>query len=287
MNGKNAIRSQFDQVNRFSIHCYTAGLDQKGPPVVLLHGGGIDSAHLSWGGVLAPLSEKFQVYAPDLPGYGKSDKPDITYSLDFYVGFLKEWVEHLGLNRIRLVGLSLGGGIAIRFAAMYPGKVDRLVLAAPYGIFNKLKFHWLSYLYVKTFLNELSYKLLRIRPLARLSLLSGLFYDEKKLTGELFEEIYQCVLDASAGKAFISFQRSELTLRGIRSDLTDELPRIQAPALIIQGKEDPAVSPEYARKACERIPRSRLAVFEKCKHWPQREFPDKFVRIVTAFFNQE
>lgn len=117
MNGKNAIRSRFDQVNRFSIHCYTAGLDQKGPPVVLLHGGGIDSAHLSWGGVLAPLSENFQVYAPDLPGYGKSDKPDITYSLDFYVGFLKEWMEHLGLNRIRLVGLSLGGGIAIRFAA--------------------------------------------------------------------------------------------------------------------------------------------------------------------------
>lgn len=286
MNEKNMIHSRFDKVGDLNIHCYTAGNDQRGTPVVLLHGGGIDSARLSWGEVLAPLSEKFQVYAPDLPGYGQSDRPDITYSLDFYTGFLRDWLKQIGTDRVHLVGLSLGGGMAIRFATMYPDQVDRLVLAAPYGIFNKLTFHRLSYIYVKTFFNELSYKLLRSRKFTRWSLLSGLFYDETKLTDELFEEIYQAGLHSSAGKAFISFQRSELTFKGIHSDLTKELPRIQAGTLIIQGEEDPAVLPVYARKAHEQIPRSQLHIFEKCRHWPQREEPEKFVQIVTEFLNQ-
>lgn len=286
MNEKN-IHSRFDKVGDLNIHCYTAGEDKSGIPVVFLHGGGIDSARLSWGGVLTPLSEMFQVYAPDLPGYGQSDKPDITYSLDFYVDFLREWMKQLGLDQVHLVGLSLGGGIAIRFATMYPDKVDRLVLVAPYGIFNKLNSHRLSYFYVKTFLNELSYKFLRSRKFTRWSLLSGLLYDEKKLTDELFEEIYQAGLHSSAGKAFISFQRSELTFKGIHSDLTKELPQIQASTLIIQGKEDPAVLPVYAEKAHQQIPRSRLFIFENCRHWPQREQPEKFVQAVMEFLKEE
>lgn len=277
------ISSHFLTVKQMKIHYYTAGKESGKTPVLFLHGGGIDSARLSWGDVMGPVSGEFAVYAPDLPGYGKSDKPDITYSMDFYVEFLNELIAKLGLKKVHLVGLSLGGGIAIRYSLMAPDKVDRLVLAAPYGIFSKLVSHKLSYFYVKTFLNELSYRLLRSRKFTRWSLLSGVIYDARKLTDELFEEIYQAGLEPFAGKAFMSFQRSELTPTGIRSDLTGQLSQLQAPTLIIQGKEDPAVLPVYARKAHEKIPRSRLCLFEKCRHWPQREHPEKFVQAVIQF----
>ncbi|MBA4603419.1 alpha/beta fold hydrolase [Thermoactinomyces mirandus] len=277
------IDSRFFTVRQMKIHCYVAGKASGETPVIFLHGGGIDSAWLSWGEVMGPVSGKFRVFAPDLPGYGKSDKPDITYSLDFYVDFLNELINQLGLKKAHLVGLSLGGGLAIRYSLMHPDKVDRLVLVAPYGIFSKLVSHKLSYFYVKTFLNELSYRLLRSRKFTRWSLLSGVIYDARKLTDELFEEIYQAGLEPFAGKAFMSFQRSELTPAGIRSDLTGQLSQIQAPTLIIQGKEDPAVRPVYARKAHEKIPRSRLCLFEKCRHWPQREHPEKFIQAVIEF----
>lgn len=282
MNSGN-INSHFLTVKQMKIHYYTAGKESGKTPVIFLHGGGIDSAWLSWGEVMGPVSGQFMVYAPDLPGYGKSDKPDITYSLDFYVDFLNEFIARLGLKKVHLAGLSLGGGMAIRYSLLYPGKVDRLVLAAPYGIFSKLAYHKICCVYTKTYLNELSYRMLKNRKFTRWCLLSSIIYNPQKLTDALFEDIYKAGLDPSAGKAFMSFQRSEITLSGIRSDLTKVLPRIQARTLIIQGLKDPVVPPEYARKANQRIPRSKLCLFEKCRHWPQREQPEKFTRAVMEF----
>lgn len=115
------LTSQFFSIDQVKIHCYTAG--NAGTPVIFLHGGGIDSASLSWEEIIPPFSEGFQVFAPDLPGFGKSEKPDVTYSPDFYVDFLQKFIDQQGLQTVHLVGLSLGGGIAIRYSLLHPDPI--------------------------------------------------------------------------------------------------------------------------------------------------------------------
>jgi len=97
---------------------------------VLLHGGGIDSASFTYSNIIGPLAEEHRVFAPDWPGYGHSDKPDLDYTMGFYVDFLGRLMDALDLERASLVGLSMGGGAALRFALRSPERVEKLVLVA-------------------------------------------------------------------------------------------------------------------------------------------------------------
>src|SRR5690606_8341372 len=172
------------------ICCLTAG--EGGSPVVLLHGGGVDSARLSWGQTIDPLAEGHRVFAPDLPGYGQSDKPDVLYSLDYYSQRLTELLDNLQLEQVSLVGLSLGGGIALNFTLQHPQRVSRLVLVSPYGIMPRLAWQRLSYLYVHSPINEWSLWTLRqSRQMVRWTLLAGLISSPERLSDELVEAVYQ------------------------------------------------------------------------------------------------
>ena len=129
-------------VDGMRIHCLTAG--ESGAPVVFLHGAGVDSASLSWGEVIGPFSTHHRVFAPDLPGYGQSSKPDIQYTMDFYVSFVEHLLDVLHLEKVSLVGLSLGGAIALALTLRSPVRVEKLVLVDTYGIQDKVVAHRLS-----------------------------------------------------------------------------------------------------------------------------------------------
>lgn len=276
------MHSNWIQVDALRIHYLQAG--SEGAPLLLLHGGGIDSAMLSWQECIGPLSAQHRVIAPDLPGYGESDKPDVAYTLDYYVDFVRRLLDAFDLPKVSLAGLSLGGGCALSFALRYPSRVDRLVLVDAYGIFSHNVQHKLGYLYSKTPLNELSYRLFGMsRDLVRWSLLAGLIYDAKRLSPDLVEEVYQQARRPDAGKAFISFQRHEILWQGLHSDFTQRLHELTVPTLIIHGAQDSAVPVAWARRAHERIQGSQLAVLEGCRHWPQREKPEEFTRLVLDF----
>src|SRR5690606_7924554 len=117
----------------------------------------LDSAALSWGDTVDVLATQHRVFAPDLPGYGASDKPNVTYSMEYYVDFVPRLLDALELDRAHLVGLSLGGGIALGTGLRDPDRVDGLVRVAPYGIATHYPYHKLSYLYVHSVLNPLSF----------------------------------------------------------------------------------------------------------------------------------
>src|SRR5512134_3399888 len=91
-------------VQGLHIHCLTAG--SSGSPIVLLHGGGADSATLSWSLTVEALAQQHRVYAPDLPGYGDSDRPDLVYSTDYYLKFVCDLLDALELKRTSIAGLS-------------------------------------------------------------------------------------------------------------------------------------------------------------------------------------
>jgi pimeloyl-ACP methyl ester carboxylesterase len=266
------------------ICCLTAG--EGGSPVVLLHGGGVDSARLSWGQTIDPLAEGHRVFAPDLPGYGQSDKPDVLYSLDYYAQWLSELLDNLQLEQVSLVGLSLGGGIALNFTLQHPQRVSRLVLVSPYGIMPRLAWQRLSYLYVHSPINEWSLWTLRqSRQMVRWTLLAGLISSPERLSDELVEEVYQAAREPDAGKAFASFQRHEVGWNGLRTDFTNRLSEITIPTLFIQGEKDTAVPLKYAQQASELMRNARLLVLSECKHWPQRDKTDEFNQAVASFLN--
>lgn len=279
------IQTLWLNVDDVHIHCLVAG--ESGSPVLLLHGGGLDSAALSWGEVIGPLSENHRVFAPDLPGYGQSDTSAIQYTMDYYIRFLEHLMDALHLEQASLVGLSMGGGIALGVTLRFPARVEKLALVDSYGMQDKVAAHRFSYLYVHLpFLDELSYWLIgKSRSMVRWSLLSGLIYSPHHLSDELIDSVYRVAREPGAGKAFISMQRSDMLWNGLRTNFTSRMHEITVPTLIVHGAQDTAVPLVYAQRAHSLIKHSELLIMQECKHWPQREKPEEFNRIVANFLN--
>src|SRR3954469_21692921 len=103
-----------------------------GPAVLLLHGIGDSSA--SWVPLMRPLAERYTVIAPDLLGHGESAKPRADYSVAAYANGMRDLLTMLDVERVTVVGHSLGGGVAAQFAYQYPERCERLVLVATGGV---------------------------------------------------------------------------------------------------------------------------------------------------------
>lgn len=103
-----------------------------GPVLLLIHGIGDNSA--TWDSVHAQLAEHFTVIAPDLLGHGQSDKPRADYSVAAYANGMRDLLAVLDIERVTVVGHSLGGGVAMQFTYQFPHLVERLILVAPGGV---------------------------------------------------------------------------------------------------------------------------------------------------------
>jgi pimeloyl-ACP methyl ester carboxylesterase len=273
------------EVDGLRVRCLTAGAG--GPPTLLLHGGGFDSAEFSYGRIVGPLSRSRRVFAPDLPGYGGSDKPDLDYDLAYYVGFLGRLMDALGLARAALIGISMGGGAALGFALSEPGRVEGLVLVDSYGLGREIPRGRLGYFLARMPLAaDLIYALMRrSRRILRLGLLS-VVHDRRAVTDDLTEKAHGLLNEPDSGLAFRSFRQNEVHWDGLRTDFSDRLGEITAPTLIIHGTHDRAVPVSWARRAHRRLPNSELRVFRGCGHWPPRERPEEFNRVVEDFLSR-
>ena len=271
------------EVAGLRIRYLRAGVDASRPPLLLLHGGGLDSAALSWGGVIDPLSERRVVVAPDLPGYGESDRPAAPYSLDYYAHFSLELAAALGLRRFDVAGLSMGGGISLTLALCNPAAIRRLILVYTYGLQAAYPPHLVSYLMVRIpFVTELTSLSARNRGMARATL-GQMVRAPEALTDELLDELMAEARKPRAGKAFNEFQKRELLRDRLRTCYMDRLDEVAAPTLIVHGSADTLVPLELAREAHWRIPDCRLEVLPGAGHWAQREQPERFVAAVEEF----
>jgi pimeloyl-ACP methyl ester carboxylesterase len=278
------VQSKYTELNQMNIRYFTAG--DTGSPVIFIHGSGLDSASISWESVLGELAGKFRVYAPDLPGYGQSDKPEAEYSIDFYVQFIEHFLDHLKIKDVCLAGLSMGGAIALSFALKHPQRVKKLVLVSSYGLMQRLPFHSFTVRAIKSMIMEWGYLILRktkSRLLAKRVLLSGLICSKEKLSDELVEEVFLASQDEHAGKAYCSFLRSEVISNGLKSNFLERLAELAMPTLIVQGTKDKTIPFSCAITANKSIPNSKLILLEGCSHWPQNEEPTKFSKAVLEF----
>ena len=276
------IESTWLNVNGLQIRSYALG---SGEPLLLLHGGGVHGALLSWRLAMPALAAHRRVIAVDWPGYGESQPNPQPNTMDFYIEFTGAVMDALGLQRSALMGLSLGGGAALGFALAHPERVERLALVDAYGLADKVAFQRLSYAMVQADWIMLgSYKLLRkSRALTRWTL-SYLLVRKESITEELVDEVYQVIRDPQAGKAFLDIQRTDVLPDRLRTCFMDRIHELKMPTLIIHGEKDQLVPLSAAREAVRRNPAIQLAVLPRCGHWPQRDAPEEFNRTAAAFF---
>jgi pimeloyl-ACP methyl ester carboxylesterase len=249
----------------------------KGEPLLLLHGW--NGCGALWNLVLRQLSSHFRVIVPDLPGFGDSGfSHDFSCSLSGYSSFVESLRKALFLSRINLVGHSMGGSIALHYAAHYPGQTNRLVLIdAPA---RKQALHWINRLPLLDWIIYLAY------PLRGPRLLTHMLTSSVKHPDRLPEEFIRKVITQTAKIPREVLFRTTKFIRQI--DLEEELKSISGklPVLIIWGSEDRSVKLEEAYRLRERLSGSRLAIIPDCDHCPPYETPDLVCQLIEEFIEE-
>jgi len=246
------------------IHYIEAG---SGPNLILLHGLGGSSQ--VWQFNIGPLAEKYHVFVPDQIGFGKSDKPLVNYRIRTYVDFLDQFCKQLKIERARLVGNSMGGWIAAIYAATYPDRVDKLVLADAAGYAPPKDFDTRAFFGLNPTTRE-GMKILSAK----------VFYNKAFLTDAAIDQAMAARL--GAGDGFTIKSITESIIRG-EDFLDDVVKTIKTPTLIVWGREDGLVPLSEGERFHKDIAGSTLIVFDQCGHVPNIEKAGEFNAAVIKF----
>ncbi len=274
--------------NGYNIAVYESGSGHI--PLVLLHGGGVDSAMLSWRETMDFMPEQYTLYAIDLLGYGKSDRPEEMKGETFYqkhISAIESTVDQLHLDKFALSGLSMGGAIAIGYALKNPDRVTMLIPVDSWGLVSRMPMHGLYYWYVHTSLLKASYRLFaKHRWLVKWSLEYSLIGDKSRISETLIDEAFALCQIPNPERSIQDYQRSSLTRSGTVPDYTERLKELSMPVLFINGEKDVLVKMKDAFRASRSVKSGQLHIMKGCKHWPQKERPEEYVKAVDAFMRQ-
>ena len=248
---------------------------------------GVDPAALTWGHLISKFGATHRVFAPDWPGYGDSDRPEVNYSVPYYISILKEFIDALNIERPSIVGISMGGAIGLGFRLENPDRVNKLVLVDSYGLQDQAPAHKLSYLFVRIpLVYEFTWwSISRSRSMAAASL-RGIFSDPDRVTDELVDLVFAELNKPKAGLPFRSFQMEEMGWNTMTTVYMDRLDEIRIPTLVVHGADDNLVPLKDAEEAHSRIRGSQFSILPDAGHWPQREKPGEFFELVSAFLNK-
>jgi pimeloyl-ACP methyl ester carboxylesterase len=255
----------------------------EGRNLVLLHG--LGSYLDSWCLNIGAFAAHHRVYAPDLLGHGYTDKPRIPYSLDCFVAFLRDFLTALGLDRTHLLGHSWGGAVALRFAGLYPERVDRLVLAGSSGLGPEVSL-WLRLLTLP-FLNTSA---IRVgRKILKIASRKVIIRPEKR-TAEWIGMTQERMRISEVRKVVRKITRNNLRLRGLRPEVMEmvrtELPGLRVPTLVIHGRNDWLIPPSNVSYARALNPGLEVRLLERCGHELQYECAEEFNEAVLEFLAQ-
>lgn len=258
-------------------------------PLILLHGGGVDSALVSFGSALVALGQRRRVIAPDIPGYGETEFPESAFSIPWYGDWVKDLISGYGFDRVDVGGLSLGGWITLEAAISHADVVRRVVAINPGGITEKFKFmrtaKWVAnHPRLENRMDRFSVSM--GRRLIRMQLRASLgVKNASALTDELIDAVIIGGKRPRAGDAFAATQRWAFNAGSEGLSLVSKLPEIRARTLIIAGRDDKLVPVADSIRASQLIPDGDLRVLEHCGHWLVRERPTEFVHAVNQFLD--
>lgn len=273
------MESKYLNLPQGRIHTLLAG-QKENPPIILLHGYPA-SSHL-WRNCIPALAEDFIVYAPDFPGYGRSDRRlDADHDLDFYVQFLNDFLDELKLDSIDLVGHDLGGMAGLSFVSRHPEKVNRFVVmdTGPYP-----EWPFLLRIIIWFARNPFFARSMLSKPIFK-NIFKSATARPDALSNETIAHYRQTWIEnPEARQAFshvIKMPPSALT------EPREKLRSISVPTLILWGQNDWLLPPKIAGELHNDIPGSQLVILPKCGHFLQEDNPEAVTAQIKYFFNEE
>ncbi len=276
-------------VDGVNIHYFCGG---SGSPLVLIHGLG-SSAAVEFYFNLEPLAANHRVLAIDLPGFGHSDKPVLDYTIEVFVRAVRDLMACEKLDRAAVMGVSLGGRVALGLALEAPETVDRLILVDALGVGAPRRV--LAYRILLTRgLGELTLSgtaraLRRMKP-ATIRRFWGWYLRRPKSVDTILSD--QRIADHGVllstpeyRAAYLSALRSIARMRDLRDGVTlqDRLKELPMPTLLVWGRHDHIFPATHAEAALLQLPNGRAEIFEDSGHTPQMEEPERFNRLVLDF----
>ena len=257
-------------------------LQGTGDPVLLIHG--IGSSLDTWADIPDQLSAQgVRVIAVDLPGHGESSKGPGDYSLGSFACTLRDLLDHLGIDRVHLVGHSLGGGVAMQFAYQFPQRIASMLLESSGGLgeeaFTGLRAAALpgSELAIRWAINQ--------RTLTAASWLGDKLgrvgITPHALSPRALETV-SWLGEPDRRAAFLATLRSVVSPAGQRVSALDKLHLMESSrVLIVWGDRDPMIPMTHGQRAHTLLEGSRFVVFPGAGHEPHLHDPDRFVALVA------
>lgn len=245
-----------------------------GSPLLMLHGSGPGvSAWANWNKVFPLLSEKYRILAPDMAGFGYTDRPEgMVYNMSSWVDQTIRFMDALDIEKADLVGNSFGGALALSMAVKYPQRINKLVLMGSMGVSFPLTYgldrvwgYIPSFENMKELLDIFVYNRNIVNDdLARLRYESSMNPGFQESFSSMFPAPRQSSVEAMAG--------NEVYIRSIPHE-----------TLIVHGREDRVIPLETSLKLVQLIENAQLHVFGKCGHWTQIEKTKEFAALVDTF----
>lgn len=254
-----------------------------GSALLLIHG--IGDSSTTWLPVMSKLARRHLVIAPDLLGHGLSDKPRADYSIGGFANGMRDLLAVLGVDRVTLIGHSLGGGVAFQFAYQYPEYVERVILVGSGGVGRQvsLALRLASVPGASFAIGALRLPGMRFHTAIALKVLALMDTDMGVDAPDLIR-LVEALPDLESRRAFIRTLRSVVDWRGqVVTALDRSYLAAGLPVMLMWGDRDAVLSVRHGRLAHDLMPGSRLEVFTGAGHFPFHADPDRFVRLVNEF----
>lgn len=290
------IQSGFVDVGSLRVHHMYGG---RGSPVVFIHGLG-SSGYMEWRQNLEAVAARHRVFAPDLPGYGRTDKPRARYTVPFFARFIRRYMEELGLRSASLVGTSLGGRIALEVALEQPKLVRKLVLVNTLGLgrphvnMAQAAYGLVTIPRVGEAVMKVARDALRWAPPGFIRRIAGRYAGvssdlEQTMDDAYLDDLREMYAADGFRDAYLSTIRSLINPRALfggHHDVTQRLNELRIPVQLIWGADDPLFPLAHASRANSLIEVCKLTVIDRAGHTPQAERPEEFNRVLHQFLDR-
>ncbi|MCW5816474.1 MAG: alpha/beta hydrolase [Labilithrix sp.] len=253
-----------------------AGEGARKTPLLLLHD--FCSSRDVWSASIEKLAERFHVLAPDLPGFGASEKPDpqrYAYGWDAFASSLFDLVAALGLGRVHVCGHGMGGGVALTLAAQHPASVNKLVLSS--ALVYPPQEHALERAGRLPLVGALVWRQAMGRALFRSYVQSTVYAGAPKVPAGRADELYDVFNTPGARQA----AHATLVAKADTRPLVAHLPRVTADTLVVWGRDDAIAPIEHGRRLAREL-HARFEVLE-CGRCPPDEQPQAFALTLASF----
>jgi len=259
----------------------------EGPAVLFIHG--ILGSQGQWAHLVDKVDEDHRVVVPDLFGHGASAKPTGDYSLSSHAATLRDLLDHLGIDRVTLVGHSLGGGIAMQFYYLFPERVDRLVLVSSGGLGREVNLVLRS-----ATLPGAEQVLSVIASAPVLDKVEAVGRGAQKVGWKPGADIgaiwrgFTSLGDSQSRRAFLATTRAVIDFGGQSISAHDHLGAVTPPpTMVVWGSKDRMIPAWHALSAQRALPECRVELFEGAGHFPHLDDPDRFARVLRDFMVED